>query len=118
MEIYTSLFTDEMLKDILKLDLAPGGSLPVWANLQQRMCILNLLPRLASQVAEYQHTDQNYRDTVGMRTFADVQRKSKSEPHIPADKYEKLKNNVTTYAMYLLTLFVDHCHHYQGVWSI
>ena len=33
MEIYTSLFMDDMLKDILKLDFAPGGSLPVWENL-------------------------------------------------------------------------------------
>ena len=112
MEIYTSLFTDEMLKDILKLDLAPGGSLPVWANLQQRMCILNLLPRLASQVAEYQHTEQYYMDMTVTHTFADAQRKSKGEPHIPADKYGTLKKNITTYAMYLLTLFGDKCQHY------
>ena len=111
MEIYTFLFTDEMLKDILKLDFAPEGSLPVWSNPQRGMCIPNSLPTLATQVAEYQRT-------AGMRTFADAQRKSKSEPRMPADKCEKLKKNVTTYAMYLLTLFCDHCHHYQGVWSI
>ena len=72
MEIITFQFTDDMLKDILRLDVAPKGALQVWSNLQQGMCILNSLPTPASQVAEYQRTVQNYRDTVGTRTFADA----------------------------------------------
>ena len=111
MEIYTSKFTDDMLKGIIKLDVAPRVSLMVWSNLQRGMCILDLLQTLASQVAEYQHTEQNYRDAGGTRTFADAQRKSKGEPHIPADKYGTLKKNITKYAMYLLTLFSNACQH-------
>ena len=33
MKIYTFQFMDDMLKDILKLGVAPGGSLLVWFNL-------------------------------------------------------------------------------------
>ena len=82
MEIYTFQFTDDMLKDTLKLDVAPGGALPVWSNLQQGMCIVNSLPTSAIQGAEYQSTEKNYRDTVGMRTFKESQRKIKGEPHM------------------------------------
>ena len=107
-----------MLKGILKFDVAPRGPLLVWSNLQRGMCILNLLLTLASQVAEYQRTEQKYRDMAGMRTFADAQRKSKGKPQMPTDKYETFKKNITTYEMYLLMLFVDECHHYQGIWAI
>ena len=37
---------------------------------------------------------------------------------MPADEYETLKKNITTYGMYLLTLFSDQCQHYQGIWAI
>ena len=72
MEIYTFQSIYDMLKDIVRLDIAPRGSLPVWLNLQRGMCILNLLPTSASQVAKYQRTEQNYRDTAGTHTFVDA----------------------------------------------
>ena len=118
MEIYTSKFTDDMLKGIIKLDVAPRVSLMVWSNLQRGMCILDLLQTLASQVAEYQHTEQNYRDAAGTRTFADAQRKSKGKQGMPTDEYKTLNKNITMYAMYLLMLFSDQCQHYQGVCAI
>ena len=40
-EIRMFYLTDEMLKDIIKLDLAPGGGLPVFGNLQTGMSMLN-----------------------------------------------------------------------------
>ena len=43
-EINTFHLTDNMLKDVIKLDVAPGGGLPVWPNLQRGVCILNMLP--------------------------------------------------------------------------
>ena len=82
------------------------------------MCILKSLTTSASQVADSQCTEQNYRDTAGTHTFSDAQRKIKNKPRMPADEYETLKKNITTYAMYLLTLFGDQYQHYQGVWAI
>ena len=49
--------------------------------------------------------EDNYRDTVGTRTFAEAEKKGKGQPRMPADNYEKLKKNVTTYGIYLLTFF-------------
>ena len=37
---------------------------------------------------------------------------------MPAGSYEKLKKNVTTYAMFLLALFGEKCPHYGTVWCI
>ena len=51
MEITTIQLTDDMLKDIFKLDFAPGGNKPVWQNMQRGICILNCLPKLVTQVA-------------------------------------------------------------------
>ena len=112
------MFTNDMLRDILKINVAPGGSLMVRSNLQRAMCILNSLPTSATQVAEYQRTEQNYWEMAGMHTFADPQEKSKGEPRMPVDDYETVKQNITMHAMYLLTLFGDQCQHYQGICEI
>ena len=42
-----------MLKDVIKLDFAPGGGLPMFVNLQQGMSILNTLPTSANQVSKW-----------------------------------------------------------------
>ena len=52
-EMNTFHLTDDMLKDVIKLDLAPGGGLPVWSNLHRGMCILNMLPTSAGQITEF-----------------------------------------------------------------
>ena len=44
MDISKFHLTDDMLKDIIKLDLAPGGGLPVFTILQRGMIVLNTLP--------------------------------------------------------------------------
>ena len=87
------------------MDLAPGEGLPVWSNLQRGMCILNSFPISAGQVTEFQRIEDNYREAQNTRTFADAQRRKKSDPQMAADTYEALKKHVTTYGMYLLTLF-------------
>ena len=59
MEITTIQFTDDMLKDILKLDFAPGGNEPVWQNMQKGVYILDYLPKLATQVATNRRRDDD-----------------------------------------------------------
>ena len=118
MEIHKFHFTDDMLKDIKNINVAPGGNEPVWHTLQRGICILNCLPKSATQVALEKRTEENYRDTAETRTFAEAEKKGKGQPRMPADDYESLKKNVTTYGMYLLAFFGKECPHYQGVWYI
>ena len=54
MDISKFHLTDDMLKDIIKLDFAPGGDSPLISNLQQGMSILNTLPTTANQVSGWQ----------------------------------------------------------------
>ena len=61
-EINTFHPADEILKDIARLDLAPGGGLLVWSNLQHGMCILDSLPTSAGQLMEFQQIEDNYRE--------------------------------------------------------
>ena len=72
LEISTFYLTDDMLKDIVRMDLAPGGGLPVFSNLQCGMCILHTLPTSAGQVSEFQQIEESYRKTKNTRTFADT----------------------------------------------
>ena len=57
MEISKFYLTYEMLKDIIKLDLALGGGLPVYENLQQGMSMLNTQPTSAQQVSKTQQME-------------------------------------------------------------
>ena len=59
-EINTFHLTDDMLKDNVNMDLAPGEGLPVWSNLQRGMCILNSFPISAGQVTEFQRIEDKY----------------------------------------------------------
>ena len=61
MEIGKFYPTDEMLKDVIKLDVAPGGGLPVFTNLQREISMLNTLPTSAQQVSETQQMEENIR---------------------------------------------------------
>ena len=51
-EISKFYLTDDMLKGIIRLDLAPGGGLPVLDNLQRGMSILNTLPTSAQVMSK------------------------------------------------------------------
>ena len=62
-EINTFHLTKDMLEDIVKQDLAPGGGLTVWSNLQCGMCILDSLPTSAGRVTEFQQIEDKYRET-------------------------------------------------------
>ena len=117
-EINTFHLTDNMLKDVIKLDLMPGGGLPVWSNLQHGVCILNMLPKSAEQISVSQRVEDNCWETMATRTFADTQRQNKADPQIPENTYESLKKNITTYRMYLFALYGQNCQHYKGVWAI
>ena len=57
--------TDDMLKNIIKLDLAPGGDLPVWENLQREMSILNILPTSTQVVRKTQRKEK----TIGTQSI-------------------------------------------------
>ena len=69
LEMSKLYLTDDMLKDIVRLDLAlaPGGGLPVFSDLQHGMCILNTLHTTVSQVSEWQLIEENYRETKKTR---------------------------------------------------
>ena len=54
-----------MLKNIIKLDLAPGGDLPVWENLQREMSILNILPTSTQVVRKTQRKEK----TIGTQSI-------------------------------------------------
>ena len=49
-EINTFHLMDDMLKDVIKLDVAPGGGQPVWSNFEHGVCILNMLPTSTEQI--------------------------------------------------------------------
>ena len=49
MEITTIQFTDDMLKDVLKLDFATGGNEPVWHNTHRgRSMYHQLSPKISN----------------------------------------------------------------------
>ena len=109
-----------MLKDIIKLDLAPGGDLPVWENLQRGMRIINTLPTSTQVVSKTQRKGKNYRDTKYIRTYDydEAEKGSKKDIRKPESTYNKLKKNITIYAVFLLLLFGDQNQRYQGVCAI
>ena len=117
-EINTFHLMDDMLKDVIKLDVAPGGGQPVWSNFEHGVCILNMLPTTTEQIKVDQRIEDNYRETQATRTFVDAQGWNKADPQMPAGTYESLKENAMAYRMYLLTLFGHNYQHYQGVWAI
>ena len=73
--------------------------------------ILNCLPRSATQVTSNKRKEDDWRETAATRTYAGAEKKGKGQPRMPAGNYDKLKKNVTTYAMYLLAFFGEHCPH-------
>ena len=95
----------DMLKDVVKLDFAPGEGLPIFPNLQHGMCILNTLSTTANQVSEWQRMETHYRETKHTRTFAYASKGHKKEPQKTADTYDMLRKNITTYTMFLVAMF-------------
>ena len=91
MEITNIQITDDMLKDILKLDLAPGGNDPVWQTMMRGITILNCLPRSATQVTSDKCKQDDWRETAATRTYADAEKKGKGQPRMTAGNYDKLK---------------------------
>ena len=105
LEISKFYLTDDTLKDVIKLDLTPGGELAVFLNLQRGMCIPNTLPTSANQVSEWQRMETHYRETKHTRTFAYASKGHKKEPQKTADTYDMLRKNITTYTMFLVAMF-------------
>ena len=71
----------------------------MFSNLQGNMSIFNTLPTTANQVSEWQWIEKNYREMKNTCTFAESEKSNKKEPRKPADTYNILKKNITTYAM-------------------
>ena len=58
-ETWTFHPTKKMLKDVIKLDVAPGWGLPVWSNLQWELCILKKLPTSTEKISVSQRVEDN-----------------------------------------------------------
>ena len=122
MEISKFYLTYEMLKDIIKLDLALGGGLPVYENLQQGMSMLNILPipthPCAGSEQDSERGGENSGETKNTHTYNEAEKGSKNDQRKPVGTYDKLKKIVTMYTIFLLTLLGYQNQHYLGVWSV
>ena len=94
-----------MLNDLIKSDLAPGECLLVWDNLQCGMIVINTLPTSAQGVSKTQREEKDYGDTKHTHNYDEAEKGSKKDPCKPVGTYDKLRKNVTTYAVSILALF-------------
>ena len=77
MEIGKFYPTDEMLKDVIKLDVKPGGGLSVFADLQWGMSMLNTIPTYVQQVSETQQMEKKYKQTKSTRIYDETEKGSR-----------------------------------------
>ena len=116
-EISRIYLSSETLKDIKKLQFAPGDT-AVWETLEKGISMLSFLPSTPESITELQREEQCAAETKGTRTLLESRKLSKKDPRAPAGDYYTLMANLTTYAMFLRGMFGKDCNHYAAVWSL
>ena len=80
MEISKFHLTDGMLKDIIKLDLAPGGGLPVFYDLATRNDCAEHLTHIGAVSEQDPVNVEKYRETRNTRTYNEAEKGIKKDP--------------------------------------
>ena len=117
-ECNTFFLEDEMIKEWMKMNLAPGTGSASLENVMKGISPLLFMPYSADKQADYIQTKQIYEETKTTRTEEQALRLLKKGSRLPPVGWSNVKYTLNTYAIMLRTLFTMYCPFYKHVWDL
>ena len=117
-EISPVFLSDQIVKDILKLNLAPTQEAEFYA-LNEGITILEFMEKSPDEVTKLKRESKAQEESHHTRTLSEARSKNKKNtPRDPPTTIHHMKELLATYCMFLRALFTSDCQHYKTVWAV
>ena len=117
-EMINVTFSDELLKDIRKVNMAPNGARAFWDWLMRGPCILHFMGSSSEAVHNADMARRVWDMTENTRTEEQAYKRLKTDPKTPPGNWSKLKYVITTYCIYLRAMHGKCCPLYKSTWAV
>ena len=111
-------FTEQTVKEIVRLNLNPGEAVPTFSSAQRGISILTCHQKLAHKVETIKDFEEARLVTAHRAQFNEVQRRQKTPPSQPPDNYFELRLSMNTFCAPVWTLFGEECDYYKGLLEV
>ena len=117
-EISPVFLSDQIIKDILKLNLAPTQEAEFYA-LNEGITILEFMEKSPDEVIKLKRESRAQEESNHTRTLSEARHKNKrNAPRDPPATIHHMKELLATYCMFVRALFTKDCQHYKTVWAV
>ncbi len=111
-------FTEQTIKDIVRLNFNLGKAVPTFSSAQRGISILTYRPKSAHEVETIKDFEEAQRAMAHTAQFNEVCRRQKALPSPPLDNYFELPLSINTFCALIWTLFGEECDYYKGLLEV